>query len=576
MDAAAVSYASRFADALAAGIAPSVDALVGAVACVLLIACANTSSLFLNRLLGRRKDVAIRMAIGGSRARIVRQFVIESMIFTAAATVVAVAAAAFSLTYLSTLSSTLLPAPVQFVMSVRVLAWTVAVALGVALVTGLVPAIQASRPDVVEHLKDGARGSSSGSGAKLRQALVIAEVALSTVLLAGATLLLLTFLRLQRAPLGFDTKGVATAVLGLPAAKYPTPQQQSDFYDRMLERLRADQTITAAAVSLGAPIAGATRFPYAVGGRPVPPMAERAVAVGNIVSPEYFKVFGLGLVAGRLFTNDDRANTPFVCVLNQSLAKRLFGAKSALGESILLGRDASLSFRVVGVIADLHSNGANNPVPDELYLPLRQRPGPSMFLVARTQSDPATLQAAMQRALNAVDPEQAPVVFRHDGRDARVVARDPEPRGEADAGLCGPRARACHHRPLFGAGVHRLAAQAGNRHAHRAGRLLARRRPPADGIRAAARRHRDRHRRGGGGLDRTPDPAAALRRGRVEPHGLPCGRGDLRRDCGRGVPAAVAAGGAHRSARHAALRVVVTRPTLTATESTARTRTSRP
>lgn len=407
VDAAAVNYASRFADSLAAGIAPSVDALVGAVACLLLIACANTSSLFLNRLLGRRKEIAIRLAMGASRIRVVRLFVIESMVFTGAATILAVAGGAFSLTYLSGLTSAQLPAPVTFVLNVRVFAWIAVVAAAAALATGLVPAIQASRPDVVEHLKDGARGSSSGSGGRLRQILVVAEVALSTVLLAGAALLLLTFLRLQRAPLGFETSGIASAVLGLPASRYPTPQQQSDFYDRLLEQLHADGTVTSAAVALGVPLAGGTRFPYAVAGRPIPPMADRAVATGNMVSPEYFRVFGLRLAAGRVFTNDDRANAPFVCVINQTLAKRLFGANNPLGESILLGRNADTPFRIVGVIADALSAGANNPVPDELYLPVKQRTTPSMFLVARTRGDAAALQSTMQRALGAVDPGQA-------------------------------------------------------------------------------------------------------------------------------------------------------------------------
>jgi predicted permease len=407
LDANNVSYARSFVEALVSGLAPSVQALVGAVFCVLLIACANTAALFLNRLLSRRKDIAVRLSLGASRAVIVRQFLVEALVFSAAAALLGTLIAKWSLTLVTSLLSTQLPPNTAVLLNWRVLGAMIVVALGTAVAIGVLPALQASRAGVVEHLKDGARGTSAGQGTRLRHALVVTEVTLSIVLLIGSALLLVSFVKLQRSALGFQTKGIGTAFVGLAPSRYPTVAQQADFYDAVVERLRADPAITAASAALGLPLAGATRMPYAVGGRPVPPLGERPVTTANVVGPEFFKVFDIPIAEGRGFTSDDRANAPFVGMVNQALARRLFSDGRAIGETILLGRDADVSVRIVGIIRDVKSAGANAPVPDELYLPMRQRTNPSLSIVARTTGDPATLQSAIRRAVAAVDPNQA-------------------------------------------------------------------------------------------------------------------------------------------------------------------------
>jgi predicted permease len=148
-------------------------------------------------------------------------------------------------------------------------------------------------------------------------------------------------------------------------------------------------------------------MPSAVGGRPIPPLGERPITTANIVGPEFFKVFDIPIVEGRGFNIDDRSNAPLVGIVNQTLARRLFPAGRVLGESLLLGRDANLSVRIVGIIRDAKTAGANAPVPDEFYMPLRQRPNPSLSIVVRTTGDPASLQSSIRRAAAAVDPNQA-------------------------------------------------------------------------------------------------------------------------------------------------------------------------
>ena len=407
LDANNVSYARSFVEALVSGLAPSVQALLGAVFCVLLIACANTASLFLNRLLSRRKDIAVRLSLGASRAVIVRQFLIESLVFSAVAAVLGTIIAKWSLKLVTSLLSSQLPPNTAILLNWRVLAAMGAVALATAIAIGVLPAFQASRADVVEHLKDGVRGTSGGQGTRLRQALVVTEVTLSIVLLIGSALLLVSFVKLQRSSLGFQTNGIGTAFVGLAPARYPTAAQQADFYDAVVEHLKADRTITAAAAALSIPLTGSTRMPYAVGGRPVPPLGERPVTTANIVGPEFFKVFDIPIAEGRGFTVDDRSNAPLVGMVNQTLARRLFPDGRAIGETLLLGRDANFSIRIVGIIRDIKTAGANAPIPDELYLPVRQRPNPSLSIVARTTGDPASLQSSIRRATAAVDPNQA-------------------------------------------------------------------------------------------------------------------------------------------------------------------------
>jgi predicted permease len=411
LDAENTSLPQPYVASLVAGLEPTFYTLLGAVAFVLLIACANVSSLFLGRLAAREKEIAIRQSLGASRGRVVRQFLSESLIFSLIAGVLGVALAIGALTALQTLLSTQLPPNTAVTLNWRAVWFTVAVTLVSAALVGLVPGLQASRPQLVDALKDSARGSSGARAGRFRAALTIAEVALAVVLLVGSGLLLGSFLRLQRTEPGFDPAGVAAAFVSVPPDRYRTPAQQVDFFERVIARLRDDPKVTGAAVALGLPLSGfAARSPYTVGGQPVLPLAQRPLAGLMIVSDDYFRVMRIPLAAGRGFGPDDRAGAPGVCVINESLARRLFPAESALGRVLLRGRNAEVSNEIVGVIRDVKTLGLSTPAPDEIYFPLRQLGRPGLSVVARTNGDAATLQAVIRSAVLDVDKDQ-PISF---------------------------------------------------------------------------------------------------------------------------------------------------------------------
>jgi predicted permease len=255
------------------------------------------------------------------------------------------------------------------------------------------------------------RGSSGARGGRLRAALIVGEVALSVVLLVGSALLLLSFLSLQRTPPGFDPTGVATAFVGVPAGRYTTPAAQAEFFAQVIERLHANPRVSGAAASFGLPIAGfGVRSPYSVVGQPILPLPQRPLAGLQIVSDDYFSVLRIRITAGRPFNAQDREGAPGVCIVNQALANRLFPGESPLGHVLLRGRDANVPSAIVGVIADVKSNGLNVPAPDEIYFPIRQLGRPGMSISARTTGDVAALQGDIRTAVSQVDRDQ-PISF---------------------------------------------------------------------------------------------------------------------------------------------------------------------
>jgi predicted permease len=231
------------------------------------------------------------------------------------------------------------------------------------------------------------------------------------VLLVGSSLLLLNFLQLQRTPPGFDPKGVAAAFVGVPAARYKTPAEQVRFFEQVLERLQSDPRVKNAAAVIGLPLSGVNPVsPYSVGGRPILPLPQRPLAGLAIVSDDYFSALRIPLLEGRTFNAQDREGALGVCIINESLAKRLFPGESALGKVILRGRDAEIAHTIVGVIRDVKTRGLTVPAPDEIYYPFRQLGRPSFAIVARSESDAAALQPVIRAAVAAVDKDQ-PISF---------------------------------------------------------------------------------------------------------------------------------------------------------------------
>jgi predicted permease len=408
LDANNTSEPQRFVDFLVSGLQPTFYTLLGAVTFVLLIACANVSSLFLGRLAARDKEVAVRQSLGATRGRVTRQFLIESLLFSAIAGALGAVLATWALWAIQSLIASQLPPNAVLTLNWRALAFTGAVTMASALLVGLAPAVQSSRSGIVDALKDSARGSTGAGGTRFRATLIVLEVALSVILLVGSSLLLISFLKLQRTPPGFESKGVAGAFVNVPVARYKTNAQQAAFFNDVIERLRAHPQVTDAAAALSLPLTGfAPRSPYSVAGRTILPLPQRPIAGLSVVSENYFRLMHISLIAGRGFTPDDRENTPGVGIINESFARKLFPGESAIGKVLLRGRDAEVRIEIVGVIHDVKSTGLNTSAPDEIHLPMRQLARPAMTVAAKTNGDPTALQAILRTAVAEVDPDRA-------------------------------------------------------------------------------------------------------------------------------------------------------------------------
>ena len=412
LDAANTIDARLFTETLVSGLRPTMNLMLGAVAFVLLIACANVASLFLGRLSARHKEIAVRQSLGATRGSLVRQFLIESTLFSVVAGALGIALAHGSLGFLTRQLANQLPPGTALVISWPALLATVCITALTSLMVGLVPAWQASRVAITETLKDTARGAAGGTrGRRFRAGLVVTEVALSVMLLIGAGLLLVSFLRLQQTPPGFDPQGAASAFANLPVARYQSPEQQTAFYEQVIEQLERSPQVSQAAAGIGLPLSGfSPRAPYTFGDDVALPLAQRPLAGLRIVSANYFRTLGISLREGRAFTNADRIGAPLVCIINESLAQRLFPDTSALGGVLRRGRDAEFAHEIVGVVGDVKTNGLSQPAPDEVYYPMGQLPRAGMAIVARTTGDAAALQLVITAAVASIDADQ-PITF---------------------------------------------------------------------------------------------------------------------------------------------------------------------
>ena len=329
--------------------------LLGAVGLVLLIACANVSNLFLNRLAVRQKDIVVRLALGAERGQLARDCLAETVVFCATAALVGLGLALLALRGAERVFVNQLQTPQHFALNGWTLAATIGLATLSALLIGLIPALQATRVNLVDVLKDNARGSSGGpKGVRFRSALIVVEVALSSVLLVGSSLLLVSFIRLQATPAGFKARGIGTAFLNPGPPLYPTPERQIAFYYQVLDQLRASPQVKSAATTIALPLSGnGARAVYAVQGRTIPPLAERPIVFTNAASEEYFRMLGIPLRSGRSFESTDRAGVPLVCVINESFAKELFGGENPIGHVLLRGQQADVAIQIVGVVGDV-------------------------------------------------------------------------------------------------------------------------------------------------------------------------------------------------------------------------------
>jgi predicted permease len=377
--------------------------LFGAVACVLLIACANIANLLLARFAARRKEIAARFALGATRMDVVRQMVTESLVVALLGGVVGVLLAQWAIGAVVTLGADLIPRAAEIRLDPAALAFSLLVTIVTGLAIGVLPALQAARVNVNEALKEAARGS-TGAGHRLRAGLLVAEVSLSLVLLIAAGLLLTSFARLQRVQPGFQPEGVFTAQLVLPPERY-SGEKLVAFFEQFYRRLSTLPGASSAALTDRVPLTGGnTPAPVAVKGRPVPPMSERPQANRHLVSPKYFATLGIPIRAGRDFTERDSSTVPHVVIINETFAKRHLPGENPVGRTLITGM-AQLPSEIVGVVADVRGAALNTPPDAEYFLPALQRPEGFTNVLVRTNVNPTSMAASVREALRAVDAD---------------------------------------------------------------------------------------------------------------------------------------------------------------------------
>jgi len=383
---------------------PTFVLLFGAVGCVLLIACANVANLLLARFTGRRKEIAVRYALGASRSRVVRPFLLESLLVAATGAALGLLVARLGLGAFLRVGQDFIPRSFEIGIDPLVLAFTAGLALVTGLAMGVVPALQAAKTDVNDDLKASPRGSTGGPGAsRFRKGLLVGEIALSLVLLVSASLLLTSFARLQRVAPGFRPEGLFVGFLNVPPGRYETKPELATFYRRTLERMAALPGVTSAALNDALPLSGATpQAPIAVVGRVLPPLSERSIALRHLVSPGMFATLGIPLRAGRDFDERDSPATPHVVILNETMARQLFASENPIGRKLVTGM-AQIESEIVGIVADTHSNDLTSPPVAEYFLPVLQRPETFSTLVLRVAGDPAAIAGAARGALKDVD-----------------------------------------------------------------------------------------------------------------------------------------------------------------------------
>ena len=380
--------------------------LFAAVCFVLLIACSNVANLLLVRFSGRRREIALRMAIGASRAGIIRLFVLESLLVSILAGGVGAFVAWRLVPLVPKMASNFLPLEgnVATSLSLAVLVFTTGLSVLTGLLMGVYPALQASRADLVDGLKEGGRGTSgSVRQQRFRKILVGAQVALSVTLLAGAGLLISSFMRLSQQNLGFGSQHLWTGTITLPTAQYTDAPSRQRFIEQLLNALRDVPGVQSATVSGDIPLNGGNRTLYARGDRDLPPVEQRVTAPSHDVAPDFFKTWRIPLLAGREFNEHDTAESQNVVLISQTGAKKVFPGENPIGKTLLV-TSVGTPCEIIGIVGDIRSQRIKEEPGMEFYRPWSQENFPfvSVAVLSTLNSDAVTKLA--QTALSKVDP----------------------------------------------------------------------------------------------------------------------------------------------------------------------------
>ncbi len=387
---------------------PALLILLGAVGLVLLIACANVANLLLARAAGRQKEIAIRTALGASRWRVVRQLLAESLLLALAGGACGLLLALWGTDLLVAAGPADIPRVSQAGLDSRVLAFTLLVSVLTGVVFGLVPALQASRTDLTGGLKEGSRGATEGPRrSRLRSALVVAEVAISLVLLIGAGLLIRSFVRLMQTDPGFDPARVVALDIPLTRQRYDTEEKQAAFFARLAERVRGIPNVEAVGLADKLPLGNTIDIlSFNIEGRPPFPPGAQAQAHYTVVGPGYFETLKIPLRSGRMFTERDDARAPYVMLISEGLARKYFAGENPVGRRLITDEDVQ-PFEIVGVVGDARRRSLSTEAEPEFYVPLQQAGQRRMNLVVRAGAgDTLALTTSLRGAVAELDKDQ--------------------------------------------------------------------------------------------------------------------------------------------------------------------------
>jgi putative ABC transport system permease protein len=405
-DPALIVHVGNLRDEMVSSVRIAVLVLFAAVSLVLLIACANVASLLLSRALGRKREIAVRTAIGATRGELVRQLLTESLMLALLGGVFGALLSSWGTRALAGLAQGTLPRASEIHTDAGVLVFTLGISIFAGFVFGLIPALQVSRPDLNTVLRSEGRGATSGRRHNvLRNLLVVSQVGLSTVLLIGAGLLVRNFVQLSTGSPGFNQQHLLTMSITLPPARYPDNPRRAAFFGELLRQVRTLPGVTAAAGTTALPV-NPVRFSMALpDGQPMVPLAERPFFNIQQITPGYAAAMRIPIVAGREFTEHDDPQAPRVVVVNQTLARRYWPNESAVGKRILVGRSTA-SWEIVGVLGDVPNLAVGSDTQPEICLAFAQTPWPTQHLIVRTQGDPKGLVSAVRGRVLALDRDQ--------------------------------------------------------------------------------------------------------------------------------------------------------------------------
>ena len=393
---------------LVGGVRRSLWVLMAAVGCLLLMACVNVANLLLARGATRRKEMALRSAMGAGRGRVIAQLLSESVLLALGGGVLGLLLAAATIQILAHAGPAGMPRLTQAAVDLRLFGFTLGVSLMTGILFGLAPAMHGSGSNLALALNEGGRGGTAGrAGRRLRNALVIAEVALAVVVLIAAGLLMRSFIRLRAVDPGFRPAGVLTARVPLAGGRNGTPERRIAFIRQVTGRVATLPGVRAVGAVNVLPLTGfGSGSTFAVEGRPVPGVGHRPVALSRSITPGYFSAMGIPLLAGRAPADSDTAQSAPVVVVNQTLAHRFWPGGGAIGGRIVMDQVAGRALEIVGVVGDLKHDRMDGEEWPTVYYPYPQMPSMAMTLVVHTAAPPLRLASAVTGEVHRLDPEQ--------------------------------------------------------------------------------------------------------------------------------------------------------------------------